>query len=237
MTPRWPYGNRQDVPPLLDAPALSLRQVAVGYGRSVVMKNLSFTLPRAHRLALVGPNGCGKSTLIKTIAGLLPCLGGEIRIFGHEPGGCHHRVAYLPQHQDLEWDFPTTVTRVVSGGRMVHRGWLGHLSTVDKEKIQTAMEMLSLGPLAQRPLSALSGGERQRVLIARALAQEADLLLLDEPLNAVDSASRKSLASALAAVAASGKSVVMATHDRGYLERDFDAVWDCTCALCLEEAL
>lgn len=237
MTPRWPYGNRQEVPPLMDAPALALRQVSVGYGRTVVMKNLAFTLPRGHRLALVGPNGCGKSTLIKTIAGLLPCLGGEIRIFGHEPGGCHHRVAYLPQHQEFEWTFPITVGRVVGGGRMVHRGWLGPLSVDDKDRIHTAMERLSLGPLTHRPLSALSGGERQRVLIARALAQEADLLLLDEPLNAVDATSRKSLASALAAVAAIGKSVVMATHDRGYLERDFDAVWDLTSALSFEEAL
>jgi manganese/zinc/iron transport system ATP- binding protein len=202
----------------------------------MIMNNLTFNLPRGRRLALVGPNGCGKSTLIKTIAGLLPCLEGNIRIFGHEPGRCHHRVAYLPQHQELEWTFPTTVGRVVGGGRMVHRGWLGPSSVPDKDRIHTAMEMLSLGPLAHRPLSALSGGERQRVLIARALAQEADLLLLDEPLNAVDAASRKTLASTLAAVAAAGKSVVMATHDRGYLERDFDAVWDCSCALCLEEA-
>ena len=119
---------------------------------------------------------------------------------------------------------------------MVHRGWLGHLSVADKEIIRTAIEMLSLESLTDRPLLALSGGERQRVLIARALAQEADLLLLDEPLNAVDAASRKSLASALAAVAAIGKSVVMATHDRGYLDRDFDSVWDLTSALSLEEA-
>lgn len=237
MTPRWPYGARREVAPSIDAPALALRRTAVGYGRTAVLMDLTFSLGGGRRLALVGPNGCGKSTLIKTIAGLLPCLEGDIRIFGHEPGRCHHRVAYLPQHQELEWTFPTTVGRVVAGGRMVHRGWLGPCSMNDGDRIQTALEMLSLGPLTHRPLMDLSGGERQRVLIARALAQEADLLLLDEPLNAVDAASRKSLASALATVAALGKSVVMATHDRGYLERDFDVVLDLTSAVTFEEAL
>ncbi|MBK7689275.1 MAG: ATP-binding cassette domain-containing protein [Elusimicrobia bacterium] len=122
------------------------------------MRDLTFSLGGGRRLALVGPNGCGKSTLIKTIAGLLPCLEGDIRIFGHEPGRCHHRVAYLPQHQELEWTFPTTVGRVVAGGRMVHRGWLGPCSMNAGDRIQTALEMLSLGPLTHRPLMDLSGG-------------------------------------------------------------------------------
>lgn len=109
---------------------------------------------------------------------------------------------------------------------MVHRGWLGRYRKEDKERVCWAMEKLSLNELADRSLGMLSGGERQRVLIARALAQEADLLLLDEPLNAVDGSSRKKLAAVLAAVSLLGKTVVMATHDRGYLERDFDSILD-----------
>lgn len=223
---RWRYGNRFEVAPVVGAPALDFKCACAGYGRMPVVKGLSFTLPTGKRLALVGPNGCGKSTLLKTVAGLHPVMGGAVRVFGRPPAACHHRVAYVPQHKKLEWAFPITVDRVVAGGRMVHRGWLGRYRKEDKERVCWAMEKLSLNELADRSLGMLSGGERQRVLIARALAQEADLLLLDEPLNAVDGSSRKKLAAVLAAVSLLGKTVVMATHDRGYLERDFDSILD-----------
>lgn len=234
---RWLYGRRHDAAPLPDSPALALRDVAVGRGGIPLFRGLSFRLSPGKRLALVGPNGCGKSTLLATVAGLLPVIEGEMRVFGHAPGACHHRVAYLPQHHRLEWSFPITVGRVVAGGRLVHRGWLGAFDAMDRDRVDRALDLLSLRPMVSRALGELSGGERQRVLIARAVAQEADLVLLDEPLNAVDAASRRNLAAALSAMASLGKAVVVSTHDRGYLDKDFDDVLDLTTMTREKEAV
>jgi manganese/zinc/iron transport system ATP- binding protein len=220
----FPYGRRGHVPPVPGAPALALRAVSVGYPGATrpALDGVSLTVPVGAHVALVGPNGSGKSTLLKAAAGLLPIRAGEVRVYGHPPGACHHRVAYLPQRSAVDWRFPLTVRGLVLTGRYVHCGWLRRPGPRDAALVVDVLDLLGLTALADRQIGQLSGGQQQRALLARALAQEADLLLLDEPLNAVDAETRAVVAEVIAALRRQGKTVVVATHDLGRLESDFD---------------
>lgn len=179
-------------------------------------------MPEAARIALVGPNGAGKSTLLKAVAGLLPVTSGRVRVYGNPVGACHHRVAYLPQRGDVDWRFPVGVRRLVMGGRYVHLGWLRRPVKHDREAVEAALERLGLSGVAERRISHLSGGQRQRTLLARSLAQEADLLLLDEPMTAVDSETRETISEVFRELRERGKTVVVATHDLDGLSREFE---------------
>jgi ABC-type Mn2+/Zn2+ transport system ATPase subunit len=147
---------------------------------------------------------------------------GEVLIYGRPLGGCRHRVAYLPQRSDIDWHFPIDVRRLVTTGRYVHLGWLRRPGREDRERVTQALAQLGLTALAGRQIGELSGGQQQRALLARALAQDADLLLLDEPLNAVDADTRAVVARVLLDLQRRGKTVIAATHDLGRLETDFD---------------
>jgi manganese/zinc/iron transport system ATP- binding protein len=159
---------------------------------------------------------------LKAAAGLLPVHAGAIFIYGQPVGACHHRVAYLPQRSQIDWKFPISVRRLVLTGRYVHLGWLRHPGAQDKQIVSTILDKLGLTLLAERQIDQLSGGQQQRALLARALAQEADLLLLDEPLNAVDADTRLVVSGVLAELQQQGKTILVATHDLGQLEKDFD---------------
>jgi len=160
---------------------------------------------------------------LKAVAGLLPIAAGAIRIYGNAVGACHHRVAYLPQRGDIDWSFPVTVSRFVLTGRYVHLGWFRRPGGHDRAIVEAVLDRLGLGGLANRQIGRLSGGQQQRALLARALAQGADLLLLDEPLNAVDAETRDVIYQVLAELKAEGKTLVVATHDLGRLAHAFDA--------------
>ena len=217
------YGGRGHVAPVADAPALFVENLVVAYpGDKPSLQGISLSVPRGARVALVGANGAGKSTLLKAIAGLLPVRRGTIRIYGNPVGACHHRVAYLAQRGLLDWRFPVSLERLVMTGRYVHLGWLRRPGKEDREIVRGALEQLGLDDLRTRQIGNLSGGQQQRALLARALAQDADLLLLDEPLNAVDAETRAVITEVLADLSAGGKTVLMATHDVGSLESDFD---------------
>ncbi|RMF83361.1 MAG: ABC transporter ATP-binding protein [Nitrospinota bacterium] len=205
-------------------PALEAYKLSVRYPGSPTpaISELTCRVPVGTRIALVGPNGAGKSTLLKTAAGLLPVQAGEIRIYGQPVGACHHRVAYLSQRSEIDWHFPITVRRLVMTGRYVHLGWLRRPGREDRQIVDAALERLGLQSLAERQIGQLSGGQQQRVLLARALAQEADLFLLDEPLNAVDAATQAVVSDVLAELQQQGKTIIVATHDLGRLETDFD---------------
>lgn len=220
----FPYGRRGHVPPLPGAPALELRAVTAGYPGATrpALDGVSLTVPVGAHVALVGPNGSGKSTLLKVAAGLLPVRAGTVRVYGHPPGACHHRVAYLPQRNEIDWRFPITVRDLVLTGRYVHLGWLRRPGPRDVAVVAEVLDLLGLSALAARQIGELSGGQQQRALLARALAQAADLLLLDEPLNAVDAETRAVVAAVVAALRRQGKTVIVATHDLGRLESDFD---------------
>jgi ABC-type Mn2+/Zn2+ transport system ATPase subunit len=225
QTFHFPYGDKRSAPTNADAPALDIHDLSVGYptsGQSRALDNIRLRVPAGTRVALVGPNGAGKSTLLKAIAGLLPIQTGEIKVYGQSIAASRDRVAYLPQRGEIDWRFPISLRKLVLTGRYVHLGWFKRPTAQDKAIADKMIERLGLTALAERQIGQLSGGQQQRALLARALTQEADLLLLDEPLNAVDATTRTIIADVLKQLQRENKTVVAATHDLGRLETDFD---------------
>jgi manganese/zinc/iron transport system ATP- binding protein len=186
--------------------------------------DVSLSIPTGVRTALVGANGSGKSTLLKAFAGLLRPTSGTIRVHGSVPGACCHRVAYLAQRGELDWTFPMDVRRLVMAGRYLHLGWFARPGQADHAIVDRAMDELQIAHLADKPIGELSGGQQQRALLARAMAQKAELLLLDEPMNAVDAQTRQLIRERLRALAAEGKTIIVATHDLHDIEFEFDRV-------------
>lgn len=224
--PRFPYSRHRHGTPAPDVPALECVNVSVKYPRAdrPVVQNVNFRVPAGSRVALVGANGAGKSTLLKAVAGLLPVVEGSIRVHGSPAGGCCHRVAYLAQRGDLDWRFPITVRRLVLTGRYVHIGWFGWPGREDRRIVERTLDLLQIADLADRRIGELSGGQQQRTLLARAMAQEADMLLLDEPLNAVDAQTRCVVRDVLRSMSDAGKTIVAATHDPQDIEVEFENV-------------
>lgn len=222
---RLPYGRGRHVEPVPGAPALLTRDLRVSYPgmEQPALDGLCVRVPAGVRVALVGPNGSGKSTLLKAVAGLLEPESGEIRVYGNAVGACHHRVAYLPQRGELDWRFPTSVYRLVMSGRYVHLGWLRRPGREDHEVVRGALVRLGLEDLAGRQIGQLSGGQQQRALLARAISQGADLLLLDEPLNAVDAETKERIHAVTSGLWKRGKTIVTATHDLASISSNFDA--------------
>jgi len=224
--PILPNGGRRHVHPHLFVQALRLREVSARYPGSSApaVRGVSLEIPEGTLAALVGPNGAGKSTILKAVAGLLPVSSGKVEVYGLSPGGCHHRTAYLPQRGEIDWRFPVSVERMVLGGRFVHLGWFRWPRRSDFAIVQRVLERLGLTALAHRQISELSGGQQQRVLLARALAQGADLLLLDEPFNNLDVETRADLRTLFAELRNSKKTLLIATHDFDRPEEEFDLV-------------
>ena len=218
------YAGRHEAAPIAGEPALAVCDLYVGYDQRDVLAGVTLRVPVGACVALIGANGAGKSTLFRTVAGLLPIRRGEVHIYGRPIGACHHRVAYLPQRSEIDWRFPITVRRLVVSGRYVHLGWLKRPSAEDWRTVDSVLARLKIADLAARQIGQLSGGQQQRVLLARALVQGADLLLLDEPLNAVDAETRGVVGAVLEAEKRAGRTVVVATHDLDRLESDYDLV-------------
>ena len=218
------YSRRVHRDPVAGAPALNVQNLTAMYPstRRLAIKEINLCVTVGTQIALVGANGAGKSTLLKVIAGLLPIRSGTVLIYGNPPGACHHRVAYLPQRGDIDWRFPISLRKLVLTGRYVHLGWLRNPSSKDWQIADAMIDRLGLSELRHRQIGQLSGGQQQRALFARALAQESDLLLLDEPLNAVDADTRALIADVLQDLRNQGKTLITATHDLGRLETDFD---------------
>lgn len=193
-----------------------------GNAANHALHHINLDIAAGQRVALVGANGAGKSTLLKVITGLLPAQTGTVEIFGQAGTSCPQCLAYLPQRSQIDWRFPINLRRLVMAGRYVHLGWFKRPRQHDHALVQQALTALGLADLAERQISQLSGGQQQRALFARALVQQADILLLDEPLNAVDQQTRHIIADVLDTLRQEGKTVLMATHDIGRLEADFD---------------
>lgn len=219
-----PYKGCCDHPMDNRAPALEASHLWANYpgGKRAALKDISFSVQPGTRVALVGPNGAGKSTILKAAAGLLPIDKGKLTLFGHAPGACQHQVVYLPQRGLIDWTFPINVRKLVLTGRYVHLGWLKRPSKKEHVQVDEALKLLHLSDIAERPIGQLSGGQQQRALLARALVHNAKLLLLDEPLNAVDQDTRNIVDSILDKLKKEGKTVVMATHDVGRHDNAFD---------------
>ena len=192
---------------------LALDHVSVAYDRTPVLEHVHGTVFRGEAVALIGPNGAGKTTLIRAVLGLVPVVSGQIQVLGQPPARARRRVAYVPQVDTLDADFPVSVAQVVLMGRYRHIGWLRRPSTHDRRLAAQALDQVGMADRSRDRFGLLSGGQRQRVLLARAIAAQPDLLLLDEPFNGVDAVSQQALLDAIGELKAGGASVVVSTHD------------------------
>jgi ABC-type Mn2+/Zn2+ transport system ATPase subunit len=203
---------------------LELRAVSVAYGGRLALESVTLSIPHGAQVAVVGPNGAGKSTLFKAMVGLLPLRSGEMLIHGSAPGECHDPIAYVPQREEVDWRFPVTVSDVVAMGRYGRRGWLRRLSAVDRQVVLHSLRQLGIADLAPRPIGELSGGQQQRAFLARALAQEPHVLLLDEPFTGVDVATREATLDLLTRLRDRSVTVLVSTHDLDLAAGRFDQV-------------
>ena len=215
-----------------DAPTLELDDVWVGYNGKLAPDNggprhaleaVTFRVERGERIAVVGPNGAGKSTLFKVVAGTLRPDRGRVSIFGHGPDG-HICIAYVPQRNQVDWNFPVTVEDVVMMGRVGQIGLLRRPHKADWAEVKDALGRVDAADLSHKRIGELSGGQQQRVFLARALAQEAELLLLDEPLNGLDIPTQEAIIGILDDLRRDRVTVLLATHDLDMAAERFDRI-------------
>ncbi len=203
---------------------LQVRDLHVHYGKICALHDLSFTATCHRGVALVGPNGGGKSTLLKSIAGLIPHSTGEILWQGNSVEKHRWEIAYLPQREEVDWNFPITVEGLVQMGRYPHVGLMGRFSKVDHEAVDAALEYVAMQDLRHRHISQLSGGQQQRAFLARALAQQPHVFLLDEPFTGLDYEARERLHGLLKGLTDQGSLLIASHHDLNTLDQGFDDV-------------
>jgi len=203
---------------------LEVEHLGVRYREVDALRDVSFSTSCGACVALIGPNGAGKSTLLKAIAGLLPVANGIIRWRGTKVARWSREIAYLPQRENVDWQFPITVRGVVRMGRFPQAGWWRPFSKADDAAIDRAIGMMDLQDLQDRQISHLSGGQQQRVFLARALAQEAHVLLLDEPFTGLDRPSKTALAANLRHLTEEGRLVIASHHDMDTVRDIYDEV-------------
>jgi manganese/zinc/iron transport system ATP- binding protein len=201
-----------------------VRDLTVAYNESPVLWDVDLDIEPGKITAIVGPNGAGKSTLLKAILGLVPIAAGSIRIFDSPLSKVRSRVAYIPQRGSVDWDFPTDALDVVTMGRYGRVGWFRRPGATDRRVAEEALRKVGMGAYARRQISQLSGGQQQRVFLARALAQEADLYLMDEPFVGVDAVTERAIVALLRDVRDAGKTVVAVHHDLQSVPEYFDNV-------------
>ena len=192
---------------------LRFRDVTVRHGQTLALDGITCDIPCGSTTALVGPNGAGKSTLLRAILGWHPLTAGEIRLGDSHPSHVLPRLAYLPQRQAIDWDFPVTVRGVVEQGRWPTLGFFRRPDSADRQKIDAALEELDLTAVADRPVRALSGGQQQRVFLARAVAQGAAIFLLDEPFAGLDLCASEELGHLFHTWKMQGRTVLAAVHE------------------------
>lgn len=214
----YPHTHHQPNQPILD-----VQNLTVQYNGRLALEDVTFHLHAGERIAVVGPNGAGKSTLFKVVAGVLQPGAGAVNVFGSRPRG-HNCIAYIPQRSQVDWSFPVSVADVVMMGRSAKLGLLNWPHKKDWEYVHHALEIVELSDLAARQIGQLSGGQQQRMFIARALAQEAELMLMDEPLSGLDTPSQEGLLSLLDTLRDQNVTVMVATHDLDQAARHFDRI-------------
>jgi manganese/zinc/iron transport system ATP- binding protein len=202
--------------------ALEVRRLTVSYSAKPVLWDVDAEFPAGALSAIVGPNGAGKSTLLRAALGLVPADAGQALVLGRPARTALGSVAYVPQREAVDWDFPITVREVVEMGRYRSVGWVRRLRRSDRGTVDAALSRVGMTAYARRQIGELSGGQRQRVFLARALAQEADVLLMDEPFAGVDARTEAALLELLAEQRDAGRSVVAVHHDLGTVRRAFD---------------
>lgn len=193
--------------------AITVKNLTVAYNVEPVLWNVDLELPAAKLIAIVGPNGAGKSTLIKAIMGLIPVAAGKVSVYGRPYTMQKKLVAYVPQRGTVDWDFPTDALDVVQMGMYGKLGWIRRPTLQTRVRAIECLKTVGLDEYAHRQIGQLSGGQQQRVFLARALAQDAQIYLMDEPLNGVDAVTEKTILSTLEHLLKSNKTVVMVHHD------------------------
>lgn len=204
------------------APPLEIHDLTVSYDRKPVLYGIDVTVEPGALVGVVGPNGAGKSTLIKTIMGIVPSSGGWVKVFGQPFDKAVTRVGYVPQRESVDWDFPVSVMDVVLMGRYGHAGLLRRVGKRDREIARDCLEKVNMTPFASRQIGNLSGGQQQRVFLARALAQESDLYLMDEPFAGVDAATETAVVELLRELKERGKTLLIVHHDLATAREYFD---------------
>ena len=215
--------------------AVEFDHFSLKYGTNEVLKNLNLAIPQGTCLGIIGPNGSGKTSLLRSIAGLVQPASGEVKVFGHPPKRSWRRrkpIGYVPQWKSIDRDFPISVYEVVMLGRIGHIGLFHTPKEEDHAIVRNVLQRVNMLELAKRPIGQLSGGQQQRVFIARALAQEADILLLDEPGTGLDIPTQESIYRLLEELHSDGITTLTATHDLMALEfHRFDRI------LCLNKRI
>jgi len=204
-------------------PILDVSHITVRYNGRVALDDITFHLHESERVAVVGPNGAGKSTLFKVVAGVLQPNSGDVNIYGSRPRG-HVCIGYIPQRSQVDWNFPVTVADVVMMGRSAKLGPFNWPHKKDWEFVDHALETVDMTNLSTRQIGQLSGGQQQRMFIARALAQEAELMLMDEPLTGLDTPSQEGILDLLDRLKREKVTVMVATHDLDQAATHFDRI-------------
>ncbi|MBX3096585.1 MAG: metal ABC transporter ATP-binding protein [Fimbriimonadaceae bacterium] len=194
-------------------PALSVRDLTVVYGDQPALWDVDLDLAPGTLTAIVGPNGAGKSTLLKASLGLIPRVAGTVSFFGRPLNAVRNEVAYVPQRANVDWDFPASVHDVALMGTFARLGWFRRPGAAERQRAIDALERVGMADLARRQIGELSGGQQQRVFLARALAQDAQLILLDEPLAGVDAPTETTVMSVLRELVQAGRTVAAVHHD------------------------
>lgn len=202
--------------------ALSVDDLTVAYHRKPVIWDVAVDLPSGSLIGVVGPNGAGKSTLLKAIMNLVPRASGRVEVFGKPYVVNRHRVGYVPQRESVDWDFPVDALDVVTMGLYSKIGWCLPVRRKHREAGMEALRRVGIADLARRQISQLSGGQQQRTFLARALVQDADLYLMDEPFAAVDASTEKAIVELLRELKSRGKTVVVIHHDLQTVPEYFD---------------
>ncbi len=216
--------TRNQKPATSSVVPLSIRGLNVAYQRKVVVWDLDLEVPAHQATAIVGPNGAGKSTTLKAALELVPRASGRILFFGQPYESVRGRVAYVPQRESVDWDFPVSATDVVAMGLYRQIGWFRRVTGEHRRRAREALSHVGLGDYVDRQISQLSGGQQQRVFLARALVQNADLYLMDEPFASVDAATERAIVTILRELRSQGKTVVCVHHDLQTVPEYFDHV-------------
>ncbi len=215
-------GSLADRPEHSAESPLSIHAMTVAYQRKPVLWDVDYDAPPGRLIAIVGPNGAGKSTLIKACLGLIPRASGQVEFWGRPLRRVRSRIAYVPQRESVDWDFPVSALDVACMGRYRRIGWLRPVSRAHREAALACLDRVGMADLAHRQISQLSGGQQQRVFLARALAQEADLHIMDEPFAGVDAATERTIVELLRDLRDAGRTVIAVHHDLQTVPEYFD---------------
>lgn len=207
------------------AAPLAVRGMTVAYGERPVVFSVDMTVAAGSMTAIVGPNGAGKSTLLKAALGIVPAVSGTVTAFGQPVAQAGRKIAYVPQRASVDWDFPARVKDVVAMGLYRDLGLLGRMGRRHRDAVKDCLDRVNMADFADRQIGQLSGGQQQRVFLARALAQQADLYLLDEPFAGVDAATERAIIGVLKSLQSAGRTVVAVHHDLATVAAYFDRVF------------